>query len=164
MTRFARYESPLGPMFATAEEGGITHIEFVGAKYAPEARADWVEDPQAPDLAACGTQLAEYFAGKRTEFDLPLAPQGSEFQQRVWREIARVPYGKTISYGELAARAGAPGQARAAGAATGRNPVSLVIPCHRIVGSDGSLTGYAGGLERKRELLELEGVLQRSLV
>jgi len=164
MTRYARYESPLGPMFATAEERGITHIEFVGAKYAPAARADWVEDPDAPDLAACGTQLAEYFAGKRTEFDLPLAPQGSEFQQRVWREIARVPYGKTISYGELAARAGVPGQARAAGAATGRNPVSLVIPCHRIVGSDGSLTGYAGGLERKRELLELEGVLQRSLV
>jgi methylated-DNA-[protein]-cysteine S-methyltransferase len=164
MTRFARYESPLGPMFATAEEDGITHVEFVGAKYAPDARADWIEDPRAPDLAACGTQLAEYFAGKRTEFDLPLAPQGSEFQQRVWREIARVPYGKTISYGELAARAGAPGQARAAGAATGRNPVSLVIPCHRIVGSDGSLTGYAGGLERKRELLELEGVLQRSLV
>ena len=156
MTRFARYESPLGPMFATAEADGITHIEFVGAKYAPAARADWVEDPDAPDLAACGTQLAEYFAGKRTEFDLPLAPQGSEFQQRVWREIARVPYGKTISYGELAARAGAPGQARAAGAATGRNPVSLVIPCHRIVGSDGSLTGYAGGVERKAKLLDIE--------
>ena len=164
MTRFARYESPLGPMFATAEDDGITHIEFVGAKYAPEARAEWIEDPEAPDLAACGTQLAEYFAGKRTEFDLPLAPQGSEFQQRVWREIARVPYGRTISYAELAQRAGAPGQARAAGAATGRNPVSLVIPCHRIVGSDGSLTGYAGGLERKRGLLELEGVLQRSLI
>ena len=164
MTRFARYESPLGPMYATAEEDGITHIEFAGAKYAPEQRADWIEDPQAPDLAACGTQLAEYFAGRRTEFDLPLAPRGSEFQQRVWKEIARVPFGKTISYAELAKRAGAPGQARAAGAATGRNPVSLVIPCHRIVGSDGSLTGYAGGLERKRELLELEGVLQRSLV
>ena len=164
MTRFARYESPLGPMYATAEEDGITHIEFVGAKYAPEAQADWIEDPRAPELAACGAQLAEYFAGSRTEFDLPLAPRGSDFQQRVWKEIARVPYGKTISYAELAKRAGAPGQARAAGAATGRNPVSLAIPCHRIVGSDGSLTGYAGGLERKRELLELEGVLQRSLV
>jgi methylated-DNA-[protein]-cysteine S-methyltransferase len=164
MTRFARYESPLGPMFATAEDDGITHIEFLGAKYAPAALPGWIEDPQSPDLAACGTQLAEYFAGARTEFDLRLAPRGSDFQQRVWREIARVPYGKTISYAELAKRAGAPGQARAAGAATGRNPVSLAIPCHRIVGSDGSLTGYAGGLERKRELLELEGVLQRSLV
>ena len=164
MTRYARYESPLGPMFATAEEDGITHVEFAGAKYAPEARPDWVEDPQAPDLAACGRQLAEYFAGTRTGFDLPLAPRGSDFQQRVWREIARVPYGETISYAELAKRAGAPGQARAAGAATGRNPVGVVIPCHRIVGSDGSLTGYAGGLDRKRVLLELEGVLQRSLV
>jgi methylated-DNA-[protein]-cysteine S-methyltransferase len=164
MTRFARYDSPLGPMFATAEDDGITHIEFLGAKYAPEAQSDWIEDPTAPDLAACGTQLAEYFAGKRTEFALRLAPRGSDFQQRVWHEIARVPYGKTISYAELARRAGAVGQARAAGAATGRNPVSLAIPCHRIVGSDGSLTGYAGGLERKRELLELEGVLQRSLV
>ncbi len=82
----------------------------------------------------------------------------------MWDEIAHVPYGKTITYGELAKRAGAPGHARAAGAATGRNPVGVVIPCHRIVGADGSLTGYAGGLERKRELLELEGVLQRSLV
>ena len=164
MTRFARYESPLGPMYATAEDDGITHIEFKGAKYAPAAQPDWIEDPKAPALAACGTQLAEYFAGTRTEFDLPLAPRGSTFQKRVWEEIARVPYGETISYAELARRAGAPGQARAAGAATGRNPVSLVIPCHRIVGSDGSLTGYAGGLERKRELLELEGVLQRSLI
>jgi methylated-DNA-[protein]-cysteine S-methyltransferase len=164
MTRFARYDSPLGPMYATAEDDRITHIEFVGAKYAPEQGSDWLEDPQSPELAACGMQIAEYFAGKRTEFDLPLAPQGSEFQQRVWSEIARVPFGKTISYAELARRAGAVGQARAAGAATGRNPVSLVIPCHRIVGSDGSLTGYAGGLERKRGLLELEGVLQRSFV
>jgi methylated-DNA-[protein]-cysteine S-methyltransferase len=164
MTRYARYESPLGPMFATAEEEGITHIEFLGAKYAPAAQPGWIEDPHSPDLAACGSQLTEYFAGRRTQFELRLAPRGSEFQQRVWREIARVPYGETISYAELARRAGAPGQARAAGAATGRNPVSLAIPCHRIVGSDGSLTGYAGGLERKRELLELEGVLQRSLV
>ena len=164
MTRYARYDSPLGPMYATAEDDGITHIEFVGAKHAPEARPDWIEDPRHPGLAACGAQFAEYFAGARTEFELPLAPRGSQFQLRVWREIARVPYGQTISYAELARRAGAPGQARAAGAATGRNPVSLAIPCHRIVGSDGSLTGYAGGLERKRNLLELEGALQRSLV
>jgi methylated-DNA-[protein]-cysteine S-methyltransferase len=164
MTRYARFESPLGPLLATAEGDGITHIDFVGGKYARRIEPDWVEDPNAPPLRACGTQLAEYFAGTRTEFDLALAPRGSDFQQRVWREIARVPYGETISYGELAKRAGAPGQARAAGAATGRNPVGVVIPCHRIVGADGSLTGYAGGLERKRGLLELEGALQRSLV
>ena len=164
MTRYARFDSPLGPVIAIADDEGIRHIDFIGAKYERPVADDWIEDPDAPALRACATQLAEYFAGARTNFDLPLAPRGSDFQQRVWREIARVPYGETISYAELARRAGAPGQARAAGAATGRNPVGVVIPCHRIVGSDGSLTGYAGGLERKRGLLELEGVLQRSLV
>jgi methylated-DNA-[protein]-cysteine S-methyltransferase len=164
MIRYARFESPLGPIIAIADEDGLRHVDFVGAKYERAVAPDWLEDPVAPALAACRKQLGEYFAGTRSQFDLPLAPRGSDFQQRVWREIARVPYGETISYGELAKRAGAPGQARAAGAATGRNPVGVVIPCHRIVGSDGSLTGYAGGLERKRGLLELEGVLQRSLV
>jgi len=164
MIRYARFDSPLGPVVAVADDTGLTHLDFVGAKYERKIGRDWVEDPSAPALRACATQLAEYFAGKRTTFDLPLAPVGSEFQQRVWREIARVPYGRTISYGELARRAGAPGQARAAGAATGRNPLGVVVPCHRILGADGSLTGYAGGLERKRGLLELEGALQGSLV
>ena len=164
MTRYARFESPLGPVVAIAEDDGLTHIDFVGAKYERSIAPGWIEDPEAPALAACRAQLAEYFAGKRTGFDLPLAPRGSTFQQRVWDEIARVPYGETITYGELAKRAGAPGQARAAGAATGRNPLGVVVPCHRIVGADGSLTGYAGGLERKRGLLELEGAIQRSLV
>ncbi|MEO7741494.1 MAG: methylated-DNA--[protein]-cysteine S-methyltransferase [Usitatibacter sp.] len=163
MTRYARFASPLGPVIAIADDDGIRHVDFVGAKYERRVAREWIEDPANPALRACGSQLAEYFAGTRTRFDLPLAPRGSQFQQRVWGEIARVPYGETISYAELARRAGAPGKARAAGAATGRNPVGVVIPCHRIVGSDGSLTGYAGGLERKRELLELEGVLQRSL-
>lgn len=162
MIRYARFDSPLGPLVAIADEERITHVDFVGARYAPPLAAGWVEDPRAPALAACGRQLAEYFAGARTAFDLPLAPRGSGFQQRIWHEIARVPYGRTISYGELARRAGAPGRARAAGAATGRNPVGVVIPCHRIVGADGGLAGYAGGLERKRRLLELEGALQRS--
>ena len=164
MIRYARFASPLGPVVAIAEEAGITHVDFVGAKYEQPIGRDWVEDPDDPALRACLEQLAEYFDGKRRDFDLPLAPQGTAFQQRVWKEIARVPYGKTITYGELARRAGAPGHARAAGAATGRNPVGVVIPCHRIVGADGDLTGYAGGLERKRGLLELEGVRQRSLV
>jgi methylated-DNA-[protein]-cysteine S-methyltransferase len=164
MIRYARYESPLGPIIAIANDEGIWSIDFVKAKYAKRIGDDWVEDPKHPPLAECFRQLAEYFAGKRREFDLPLAPRGTSFQERVWREIARVPYGETISYGELAKRAGAPGQARAAGAATGRNPVGVVIPCHRIVGADGSLTGYAGGLDRKQQLLELEGVLQRSLI
>jgi methylated-DNA-[protein]-cysteine S-methyltransferase len=101
-------------------------------------------------------QLAEYFAGQRTRFTLPLAPAGTPFQRAVWSGIATVPAGATISYSELALRAGHPGCVRAAGAATGRNPWSIVIPCHRIVGADGALVGYAGGLERKRSLLALE--------
>ena len=114
MIRYARFQSPLGPVLAIANERGITHIDFVGAKYARDIRPEWIEDAGAPALRACLAQLAEYFAGKRTDFDLPLAPEGTAFQQRVWREIARVPYGKTITYGELAKRAGVPGQARAA--------------------------------------------------
>ncbi|HEX4763906.1 MAG TPA: methylated-DNA--[protein]-cysteine S-methyltransferase [Usitatibacter sp.] len=164
MIRYTRFDSPLGPLVAVATEEGLTHVDFVGAKYEKPVGPDWVEDASAPALRACREQLAEYFSGKRTAFDLPLAPEGSAFQKRVWHEIARIPYGETITYGELAKRAGAPGQARAAGAATGRNPIGVVVPCHRVMGADGSLTGYAGGLERKRGLLELEGALQGSLV
>jgi methylated-DNA-[protein]-cysteine S-methyltransferase len=164
MTLYARFDTPLGTVLATAVAGFITSVNFVDAKYTPPVSADWKEDPEAPPLKACAEQLAQYFAGQRERFDLPLAPQGTEFQKRVWREIAALPFGKTITYAELAARAGSPGSARAAGAATGRNPIGIVVPCHRIVGADGSLTGYAGGLERKTRLLEIEGVLQGSLV
>jgi methylated-DNA-[protein]-cysteine S-methyltransferase len=128
------------------------------------ADPEWQEDARHPSLTACRTQLAEYFDGDRTVFDLPLAPHGTPFQQRVWSQISGVAYGRTIIYSELARRAGAPGSSRAAGAATGRNPIAIIVPCHRIVGADGSLTGYAGGLHRKTHLLELEGVLQGSLV
>ena len=164
MTRYARFTTPLGTILATAEGGSLTSVNFVGAKYTPHAGADWTEDPDGAPLKECARQLGEFFAGKRECFDLPLAPAGTQFQQRVWREIARVPFGGTITYAQLAARAGAPGSARAAGAATGRNPIAIVVPCHRIVGTDGRLTGYAGGLERKMKLLEIEGVLQGSLV
>ena len=101
-------------------------------------------------------QLEEYFAGERDEFDLPVGAPGTPFQQRVWDELARIPYGQTISYAELASRIGRPTAVRAAGAANGANPVSIVIPCHRVIGSGGALTGYSGGLEAKRFLLELE--------
>jgi methylated-DNA-[protein]-cysteine S-methyltransferase len=107
-------------------------------------------------LAGVRLQLEEYFAGTRTAFDLPVAPAGTPFQQRVWDELQRIGYGETITYGELAARIGRVGSARAAGSANGANPVSIVIPCHRVVGADGSLTGYGGGLEAKRRLLEHE--------
>lgn len=159
-TRYARFETPLGPMFAIATDGKITRLDFTNAKYAPRIADDAKEDPADPLLAKCATQIQEYFSGKRDTFDLPVAAQGTEFQERVWREIAKVRFGKTITYSELAKRAGAEGSARAAGAATGRNPIAVAIPCHRIVGADGSLTGYAGGLDRKTRLLEIEGVLK----
>lgn len=160
MIRHARFASPLGTLFAIAAGGALTGIYFDGQRYAPAIPGEWREDPAHAPLAECARQLAEYFEGKRQCFDLPLTPDGTEFQRRVWREIARIPFGATLSYAELAARAGAPGAARAAGAATGRNPLSIVVPCHRVVGSSGSLTGYAGGIERKARLLAIEGALE----
>jgi len=164
MTRYAKFLTPLGAVLATAEGGFVTSVNFIAAKSAPPLGKDWAEDPHSSPLKECAEQLADYFAGTLQRFDLPVAPRGTPFQERVWREIERVPFGQTITYSELASRAGAPGSARAAGAATGRNPIWIVVPCHRIVGADGSLTGYAGGLERKRKLLEIEGVLQGTLV
>ena len=158
MIRYTRIRTPLGTLLATAEGDTLTGLYFEGGRHAPEASNEWTEDPSSPPLAACAKQVADYLEGKRTDFRLPLAPTGTTFQQRVWKEIARIPYGKTITYAELAKRAGSPGSARAAGAATGRNPLSIIVPCHRVVGTSGSLTGYAGGLDRKARLLRLEGI------
>lgn len=157
MTRYLRFASPLGPMFVTARDGAVTGVYFEGGRHVPMIEAAWIEAPQDEALASCAAQLTEYLEGRRDRFDLPLAAAGTPFQQAVWREIARIPPGTTVSYAEIARRAGFPGAARAAGAATGRNPLSIVVPCHRVVGSAGGLTGYAGGLERKAQLLALEG-------
>ena len=159
MTRFARFATPFGSVYATAALDGLTGLYFDGGRHAPPIADDWDEQPALPLLRECARQLAEYLDGRRRAFDLPLAPRGTPFQERVWREIAAIPYGGMLTYGELARRAGAPGSARAAGAATGRNPLSIVVPCHRVVGHSGSLTGYAGGIERKERLLRLEGAL-----
>lgn len=156
MTDYASIASPLGNIVAAAEGEALIGIWFEGQKYFPDV-AGWRENAASPALKRCAKQLAEYFAGKRNRFDLPLAPHGTTYQQRVWREIAAIPFGKTLSYAELAKRAGNVDAARAAGAATGRNPLSIVVPCHRVVGSKGALTGYAGGLDRKTKLLGLEG-------
>jgi methylated-DNA-[protein]-cysteine S-methyltransferase len=156
MIRYARFATPIGTLIATACGGALTGLYYEGERHAPAIGADWVEDADAAPLDECRRQVGEYLEGKRRAFDLELAPEGSEFQRRVWIEIARIPYGETVTYAELALRAGAPGSARAAGAATGRNPLSIVVPCHRVVGSDGSLTGYAGGVPRKKRLLEIE--------
>jgi methylated-DNA-[protein]-cysteine S-methyltransferase len=162
MTRYKRFASPLGMLFASAAAGSITGIYFEGGRHAPAIGADWQEDPGHAPLLRCAEQMVEYMVGKRRGFDLPLAPEGTDFQRRIWREIAAIGYGETITYAELARRAGSPGSSRAAGAATGRNPLSIVVPCHRVVGSDGTLTGYAGGIDRKARLLEIEGLAQEA--
>jgi methylated-DNA-[protein]-cysteine S-methyltransferase len=150
------YESAHGRMLLVAAGEGLSGVYFDGQKYYPRIEAEWRRDAHHAPLDQAKRELAEYFGGERRRFETALAPEGTPFQRSVWDAISSVAFGETITYSELARRAGCPGQARAAGAATGRNPISIIVPCHRIVGSDGSLTGYAGGLDRKRALLALE--------
>lgn len=150
------HDLPLGTMVLAACDCGLIGAWFVGQAHFAGPQAEWRADPVAPLLQQAARQLDEWFAGARRRFDLPLAPQGTPFRQAVWNEIARIDYGQTRAYGSLAAALGRPHAARAVGAATGRNPWSIIVPCHRLVGRDGGLTGYAGGLERKRELLGFE--------
>ena len=146
-------DSPIGRLLLTAQHGALTSLWMEPFEEPAEAgRRD-------PVLTAARRQLDAYFAGKLTEFDLPLAPAGTAFQTGVWDELQRVPYGTTVSYAELAGRVGRPGHFRAVGAANGRNPISIIIPCHRVVGSNGSLTGYGGGIDRKRWLLDHEAAV-----
>lgn len=154
--RYADIATPLGSLRLAATAAGLVGIAFEGDRCAPATSPAWIRDPDFAALRTAASQLAEYFAGRRAAFNLPLAAGGTSFQRKVWAAIAAVPAGATISYAELARRAGCVGSARAVGAATGRNPLAIVVPCHRIVGSDGSLTGYAGGLDRKRALLAHE--------
>ena len=156
MKYFTHVESPLGTMLLVSNGSSLTGLYFVGQKYVAQPAEDWIQSEVSQPFPVAKRQLDEYFAGERRAFDLPLSFEGTPFQQRVWRAIATIPCGETISYGALARSLGAPRSVRAAGAATGRNPISLVVPCHRVVGSDGSLTGYAGGMDRKRRLLALE--------
>jgi methylated-DNA-[protein]-cysteine S-methyltransferase len=144
-------KSPVGRLLLAADEAGLRKVLFGG-----EPEAQWREDPAA--LAEPVRQLRAYFAGELHDFDLPLAPEGTPFQMRVWRELRNIPYGQTISYGELARRVGSPKGSRAVGLANGANPISIVVPCHRVIGSNGKLTGYGGGLENKERLLALERV------
>ena len=153
---FDRVPSPLGDMVLASGGDALTGAWFDGQRHQPPIGPAWLRRSDLPILRRAAAELNEYFAGERIAFDLALAPLGTPFQRDVWRVIASVPCGETIAYGELAARAGRPKATRAAGAATGRNPLSIIVPCHRIVGADGALTGYAGGLARKRALLALE--------
>ena len=151
-------DSPVGPLFLAADAQGLRAIEFRDNRH-PVRRGDGWREGDSPLLRQARAQLGEYFAGRRRGFDLPLAPQGTPFQQSVWMALATIPYGQTTSYTGLAARVGRPTAMRAVGAANGRNPLPIVLPCHRVIGADGSLTGFGGGLPTKQFLLKLEGAL-----
>ena len=157
MRYYDTFEGPHGRMLLVATEDGVCGVFFTGQKYFPDKEKEWRRAPDHASLKQTKRELAEYFDGKRRRFEVALDPDGTPFQRSVWKAISTVGFGETISYGELARRSGHDGSARAAGAATGRNPIGVIVPCHCIMGSDGSLTGYAGGLGRKRALLALEG-------
>jgi len=152
---YCEIDSPLGRLLLAASDHGLRGIYFEEHRHF-KGISDWQLEPTHPHLRQGVKELHEFFVGKRTAFDLPLDLQGTPFQQEVWQQLLMIPYGVTISYGEHAQRVGRPTAARAVGAAIGRNPVSIIVPCHRVVGSNGAHTGYAGGLERKRALLAFE--------
>ena len=152
-TCFDYFESPVGPLLLVSDGEALIGLHFAGSESSdpvPNARRDPAR------FIAVREQLADYFAGRLQVFDLPLSAPGTPFQKRVWHELRRIPFGETISYGELARRIGQPGASRAVGRANGQNPVAVIVPCHRVIGSNGSLTGFGGGMERKRWLLEHE--------
>lgn len=153
MTYHTHMDSPIGKLLLVADDKALLSIAFAG--HAP--KADSQDRPSHPILQSARRQLDEYFAGRRTRFELPLAPAGTPFQKSVWKALRGIPYGKTCSYGDIARKIGNPKAVRAVGLANGANPIPLVIPCHRVIGSNGTLTGYGGGLDRKRKLLALEG-------
>lgn len=160
-TKVARFPSPVGELLLLATEAGLVSVRFDTSRHAaPPAEDCEPDDGQGPageTLARVRRQLDEYFAHRRTAFDLPLAPRGTPFQERVWTALRAIPYGTTSSYADLARRIGAPDAARAVGAANGKNPIPIIVPCHRVVGAHGELTGFGGGIERKRWLLAHEG-------
>ena len=158
MYNYIRYRSPLGMLTVTAEGGTLTALVIDGQKYADRHLAGKGTEHETPVLHAAKLWLDAYFSrGAPDTTDLPLSPKGTAFQKKVWRELLNIPYGATDTYGALAGRLGS--SARAVGSAVGRNPISIIIPCHRVLAADGSLTGYAGGLENKEKLLRLEGIV-----
>ncbi|HEX9834308.1 MAG TPA: methylated-DNA--[protein]-cysteine S-methyltransferase [Mycobacterium sp.] len=151
--QFRAVDSPVGLLTLAGKAGRLRHLRMVDQTYEP-SREGWESDGTAfPDAVE---QLDAYFAGERTDFDLNLDMVGTEFQRRVWAALLTIPYGETRSYGEIAKQIGSPGAFRAVGLANGHNPIGIIVPCHRVIGSNGSLTGYGGGLDRKRALLDLE--------
>lgn len=152
----SRLQSPIGELTLTASDIALTGVYFPISRHAPPPAT---HNTPNDVLGIVQAQLTEYFAGARTSFDLPLDPSGTEFELRVWNLLRAIPYGSTTSYGELARRLGAPKDARAVGAANAKNPIPIIVPCHRVIGANGDLTGFGGGIERKRWLLQHEGAL-----
>lgn len=150
------HATPLGPMILAANDAGLLGAWFEGQRHFKGPQDHWVSEPRHPLLREAGLQLDAWFARQRTGFDLPLAPVGTVFQQQVWQALARIGFGVTLAYGQVAHAIGRPEASRAVGAATGRNPWSIIVPCHRLLGHGGALTGYAGGLDRKQALLAFE--------
>lgn len=151
---YTTLDSPIGELLLLGDGQSLCGLYMQGGRRPIAIRSSWERSASA--FAEVCAQLHEYFAGRRTAFDVPLAMSGNPFERRVWRALGGIPYGATLSYGELARNVGHPSAARAVGVANARNPVAVIVPCHRVIGADGSLTGYGGGLERKRLLLELE--------
>lgn len=157
MIHYTEHTSPVGTLLLAATDRGLAGIYFEAHRYFKGTQG-WTRTPEHPHLVAAARQLEEYFAGRRTEFDLPLDMPGTPFQQAVWRELGALAYGTTTSYAAIARKLGSERAVRAIGTAIGRNPVSIVVPCHRVLSSAGALSGYAGGLDRKRFLLRHEGL------
>jgi len=147
-------DTPVGPILIEGDESGVSLIE-IGTS---EGSTTGAQPGSSTPVARAARQLQAYFAGERCDFSVPLSPKGTEFQRRVWHELERIPYGRTISYGELAKRVGNPNASRAVGAANGANPLPIVVPCHRVIGANGTLTGFGAGIDVKAKLLEIEGV------
>jgi methylated-DNA-[protein]-cysteine S-methyltransferase len=156
MKSYTYLKTRLGDLLLVATSTHLVGVYFPNHKHGPKLPEDWKSDSKHPILRPAGEEIQEYLKGKRTTFSVPISFEGTGFQHKIWRQIALIPFGATISYSELAHRAKAPKAVRAAGAATGRNPLSIIVPCHRVVGKNGSMTGFAGGLDRKKSLLAIE--------
>jgi len=153
------HDSPTGELLLVSNGEALTDLHMTAGKYVPIINNDWVRDERLPLFTQTKRELDAYFQGKLRAFTMPLAPQGTDFQKRAWIALTKIPYGETRTYGQQARIVGQPAAVRAIGAANGKNPIGIIVPCHRVIGANGTLTGYAGGLHNKEFLLKLEGIL-----
>lgn len=158
-TYYALHQAPVGGILLVSDGIALSHLQMTAGKYVPDVGTDWVRDDALPVFDLARRELDGYFAGQLRTFTVPLAPRGTDFQKRVWTALTKIPFGETRSYGQQAAMIGQPAAVRAVGAANGKNPIAIIVPCHRVIGANGTLTGYAGGLHNKELLLKLEGIL-----